>query len=81
VTTPGHPGAGPDVFRDCTLATAARLHAPAKEFRMQTIAIVLVVLWALGLVSGYAMGGLIHLLLVIAVIVFVIRIVSGRRVV
>ncbi|HEY5547022.1 MAG TPA: lmo0937 family membrane protein [Gemmatimonadaceae bacterium] len=47
---------------------------------MQTIAIVLIVLWALGLVSGYAMGGLIHLLLVIAVVVFALRLFTGRRV-
>lgn len=47
---------------------------------MQTIAIVLIVLWALGLVSGYALGGLIHLLLVIAVVVFLMRFISGRRV-
>jgi hypothetical protein len=48
---------------------------------MQTVAIVLIVLWALGLLSGYAMGGLIHLLLVIAVIVFALRLFTGRRVV
>ena len=48
---------------------------------MQTIAIVLIVLWALGLVSGYAMGGLIHLLLVIAIVVFALRLFTGRRVV
>jgi len=47
---------------------------------MQTIAIVLIVLWALGLVSGYAMGGLIHLLLVIAIVVFLVRVISGRRI-
>ena len=47
---------------------------------MHTIAIVLIVLWALGLVSGYAMGGLIHLLLVIAVVVFALRLFTGRRV-
>jgi len=47
---------------------------------MQTIAIVLIVLWALGLVSGYAMGGLIHLLLVIAIVVFLVRFISGRRI-
>lgn len=47
---------------------------------MQTIAIVLIVLWALGLVSGYALGGLIHLLLVIAIIVFALRLFSGRRI-
>lgn len=47
---------------------------------MTTIAIVLIVLWLLGLVSGYAMGGLIHLLLVIAVVVFALRFFTGRRV-
>jgi hypothetical protein len=44
-----------------------------------TIAIVLLVLWALGLVSGYALGGLIHLLLVVALIVVVLQFLSGRR--
>ncbi len=48
---------------------------------LQTIAIVLLVLWALGLVGGYALGGLIHLLLAVAVIIFLVRIVQGRRVV
>jgi len=47
---------------------------------MQTIAIVLIVLWALGLVSGYAMGGLLHILLVIALVVFALRFFTGRRV-
>lgn len=47
---------------------------------MQTIAIVLIVLWALGLVSGYALGGLIHLLLVIAIVVFLVRFITGRRI-
>jgi len=44
-----------------------------------TIAVVLMVLWALGLVSSYTMGGFIHLLLVIAIIVVLIRIIQGRR--
>jgi len=47
---------------------------------MQTIAIVLIVLWVLGLVSGYAVGGLLHLLLVIALVVFALRFFTGRRV-
>lgn len=46
---------------------------------LYTIAIVLLVLWALGLVSAYTMGGLIHVLLVVAVIMVVINLVSGRR--
>jgi len=45
-----------------------------------TIALVLLVLWGLGLVSSYTIGGYIHILLVLAVIVVVIRLVQGRRV-
>ena len=45
-----------------------------------TILAVLLVLWLLGMVSSYTMGGLIHVLLVVAVIILVIRLVSGRRV-
>lgn len=48
---------------------------------LSTIALVLIVLWALGLVGGYAMGGLIHLLLVVAVIILAMRFFTGRRVV
>jgi hypothetical protein len=43
-----------------------------------TIGVILLVLWALGLVSGYTMGGIIHLLLVIALIVVAIRFIQGR---
>ena len=46
---------------------------------LYTIAIVLVVLWLLGLVSSYTMGGFIHVLLVIAVIVIILRLISGRK--
>lgn len=46
-----------------------------------TIAVILLVLWALGLVSGYTLGSFIHVLLVIAVIVVLIQIIQGRRVV
>jgi hypothetical protein len=46
-----------------------------------TIFVILLVLWALGLVSGYTMGSFIHVLLVIAVVVLVIQLLSGRRVV
>ncbi|MHB8769979.1 MAG: lmo0937 family membrane protein [Syntrophales bacterium] len=44
-----------------------------------TIAVVLIVLWLLGLVSGYTMGSFIHILLVIAVIVVLVRIIQGRK--
>jgi hypothetical protein len=47
---------------------------------LETIAIVLVVLWLLGFVSSYTMGGFIHILLVIAVVVILIRVIRGRRV-
>lgn len=46
-----------------------------------TIAVVLIALWLLGLVTSYTMGGLIHVLLVIAIIVVLIRVIQGRRVV
>jgi len=45
-----------------------------------TIAVVLVVLWLLGLVSGYTMGNFIHILLVIAIIVVLVRIIQGRKI-
>lgn len=47
---------------------------------LETIIVLLLILWVLGLVSSYTMGGLIHLLLVIAVIVIAVRIIQGRRI-
>jgi hypothetical protein len=44
-----------------------------------TIAVVLIILWLLGLVSSYTMGGFIHVLLVIAVVVILVRIIRGRK--
>jgi hypothetical protein len=44
-----------------------------------TIAIILVVLWALGLVTSYTLGGFVHILLVLAIIVVLIRVIQGRR--
>ena len=46
---------------------------------LYTLAVILVVLWLLGLVSSYTMGGFIHILLVIAIIVIVLRLISGRK--
>jgi hypothetical protein len=46
---------------------------------LETIAIILIVLWLLGLVSSYTMGGFIHVLLVIAVVVILLRLIQGRR--
>lgn len=46
---------------------------------LETLVIILVVLWLLGLVTSYTMGGFIHVLLVIAVVVVLVRVISGRR--
>jgi len=45
---------------------------------LETIAVVLIILWLLGLVSSYTMGGFIHILLVIAVVVILLRVIQGR---
>ncbi|MES2070530.1 MAG: lmo0937 family membrane protein [Pseudomonadota bacterium] len=46
---------------------------------LYTIAVILLVLWILGLVSSYTVGGFIHILLVVAIVMFLVQIVSGRR--
>ncbi len=46
---------------------------------LYTIVIILLILWAVGLVSSYTMGGLIHILLVVAIIVLIVNFVSGRK--
>ena len=46
---------------------------------LMTIAIILIVLWLLGMVSAYTMGGFIHILLVIAIIVIIVRVIQGRK--
>ncbi len=48
---------------------------------LETIAIILIILWLLGMVSGYTLGNFIWVLLVVAVVLFLVRLVSGRRVV
>ena len=47
---------------------------------LYTIAVILVVLWLLGLVTSYTMGGFIHILLVLAIIVILLQVIQGRRV-
>ena len=47
---------------------------------LETLAIILVILWLLGMVSSYTMGGFIHLLLVLAIIAVLVRLVQGKRV-
>jgi len=46
---------------------------------LYTIAVILIVLWLLGLVSSYTMGGFIHVLLVVALVVIVVQVIQGRR--
>jgi len=60
------------------------LRAPSHPFlfgdvnMLQTIAIILIILWVLGLVSSYTMGGFIHILLVVAVVIILLRLIQGR---
>jgi hypothetical protein len=46
---------------------------------IETIAIILVILWIFGLVTSYTMGGLIHILLVVAIVMILVRVIQGRR--
>lgn len=46
---------------------------------LETIAVVLLILWALGLVSSYTVGGFIHVLLVLAIVVILVRVIQGRK--
>ncbi|MDP3023363.1 MAG: lmo0937 family membrane protein [Sulfuricurvum sp.] len=50
-----------------------------EEKMLETIALVLIILWMLGFVTSYTMGGFIHILLVIAIVVLLVRIIQGRR--
>jgi len=47
---------------------------------LETIAIILIIMWLLGMVSSYTMGGFIHILLVLAIVVVLVRVIQGRRV-
>jgi hypothetical protein len=65
-------GSGPNIYE-------WTMFGKRRSTMLETIAIVLVVLWILGLVSSYTMGGFIHALLVIAVVVILVRVIQGRR--
>jgi hypothetical protein len=52
---------------------------PKENFMLYTIAMILLILWLLGLVTGTTIGGFIHVLLVIAIVVVLVRIISGRK--
>ena len=65
---------------EAVLAWKSARNAPGKGSAMLgTLVVVLVVLWLLGMVTAYTMGGLIHILLVIAVIVVLLRVIQGRN--
>jgi hypothetical protein len=59
---------------------AATLLSKRRKLMVWTIAVILIVLWLLGLVSSYTMGGLIHILLVIAIIIILVRVIQGRKI-
>jgi Family of unknown function (DUF5670) len=59
--------------------TAVPRQTERKIIMLYTLAVVLLVLWLLGLVSSYTMGGFIHILLVIAVVMILVNFISGRR--
>jgi Family of unknown function (DUF5670) len=68
------------------LLAGAKAHQPAviktnkkEKFMLYTIAVVLIILWLLGLVTGYTIGSFIHVLLVIAVIMILVNLISGRK--
>jgi uncharacterized protein DUF5670 len=63
------------------LITTATVPLAKEEAVLYTIAVVLLVLWLLGLVTGYTIGAFIHVLLVIALVLVLVQFVSGRRVV
>jgi hypothetical protein len=59
--------------------SGAYLKLNARNHMLQTIAIVLIILWLLGLVTSNTMGGFIHILLVIAIVLVLVRIIQGRK--
>jgi hypothetical protein len=66
---------------DATVHIEHNVHVKKRRIAMlYTLAIVLIVLWALGLVSSYTLGGFIHILLVLAIVVILFNLIGGRRV-
>jgi len=67
------------LFRSCWSHSHVR-NPHTLATMLESIAILLIVLWLLGMLTSYTLGGLIHLLLVIAVVSVILRLISGRRV-
>src|SRR3954469_4155662 len=66
---------------DCTTISGERSHGPPERSRnmLWTIFVILLILWLLGVVTSYTLGGFIHILLVIAIAVVLINLIQGRR--
>ena len=60
------------------LAISGELQPSTTAPMLETIAVILVILWLLGLVTSYTLGGFIHILLVLALVVIVLRVIQGR---
>jgi uncharacterized membrane protein len=65
---------------DALPSALCRLPVCRSVIMLETIAVILFLLWALGMVTSYTMGGLIHLLLLLMLIVVVVRVLQGRRI-
>ena len=79
---PGHREAGSLLYKHLFRALRALNTYQSKKriiIMLYTIAVVLILLWLLGLVTSYTMSGLIHVLLVIAVVVLLVRLIQGRK--
>ncbi len=76
----GKPARGPDRSTGNTVRALLFRQKWEREFILYTIAVVLLILWLLGLVTSYTMGGFIHILIVVAIVVVLLRIISGRKV-
>lgn len=64
-----------------TFLVVAPSEMPYRRFMLWTLAVILMVLWAVGLVSSYTMGGFIHLLIVAAVVIVALRLITGKKVI
>jgi Flp pilus assembly protein TadB len=71
--------AGASLMERKRLELPGRMGIKRRRPMLWTIFVILLILWLLGLVSGYTIGGFIHVLLVIAIVVVLIRIIQGRR--
>ncbi len=77
-STSRHTGSLPADLEDTSVGRDPGIQGKENPM-LWTIAVILLILWALGFVSGYVMGGFIHILIVVAVVMVLVRIISGRR--